>query len=218
MEWCARITHKHPKGITLSPSGRLDEWVIRGFRHFTPLFKERKKVASKLTSEEIERCVYRYCGQIFTMGILTATWQYNELIAKGGLTVNPTPSWEAIDFSNNVDEMECARHLTVQGVTIDEALDMSQYTFTWLEHSDKAKKDTQVRILINALRDQAKYQPEAQPWPDNLTYEYNTGLVRWMPILPTTGTTQGVVPTTSVLTILESTATPSLTGTGNPSL
>jgi hypothetical protein len=39
-----------------------------------------------------------------------------------------------------------------------------------------------------------------------------------MPVLPTAGTTWGVVPTTSVPTILESTATPSLTGTGNPSL
>jgi hypothetical protein len=47
-------------------------------------------------------------GQIITMGILAATQWYNELITKGGLTVNPTPSWEAIDFSNNVDEMECA--------------------------------------------------------------------------------------------------------------
>jgi hypothetical protein len=39
-----------------------------------------------------------------------------------------------------------------------------------------------------------------------------------MPVLPTAGTTQGVVPTTSVPTILGSTATPTLTGTGNPSL
>jgi hypothetical protein len=91
------------------------------------------------------------------MGILAAMQRYNELIAKGGLTVNPTPSWEAIDFSNDVDEMECTRHLAMQGVTIDEALDASQYAFTWLEHSDKAEKDTQVHILINTLQDQATY-------------------------------------------------------------
>jgi hypothetical protein len=129
-------------------------------------------------------------------------------------TVCPT----AFDFSNDVDEMECARHLAMRGVTIDKALDASQYAFTWLKHSDKAEKDTQVRILINTLRDQARYRPEAQPWPDNLAYEYNTGLARWMPVLPTAGMTQGVVPTTSIPTILGSTTTPSLTGTGNPSL
>jgi hypothetical protein len=175
-------------------------------------------VAGKPTPEEIECRVRGYRGQIIMMGILTATRRYNELIAKGGLTVNPTPSWEAIDFSNNVDEMECARHLAMRGVTIDEALDASQYTFTWLEHSDKAEKDMQVCILINTLRDQARYRPEAQPWPDNLAYKYNTSLARWMPVLPTAGTTQGVVPTTSIPTILGSTTTPSLTGTGNPSL
>jgi hypothetical protein len=76
----------------------------------------------------------------------------------------------------------------------------------------------QVRILINTLRDQARYRPEAQPWLDNLTYKHNTSLVRWMPILPTAGTTQGVIPTMSVPTILGSTVTPLLTGTGNPSL
>jgi hypothetical protein len=218
MEWCAKITRKHPKGITLSPTGRPYERVIRGFRRFTPLFKEKKKVAGKPTTEETEHCVRGYRGQIITMGVLAATRRYDELIAKGGLTVNPTPSWEAINFSNNIDEMECAKHLAMRGVTIDEALDVSQYAFTWLEHSDRAEKDTQVRILINTLRDQVKYRPEAQPWPDNLAYEYNTGLARWMPVLPTAGTTQGVVPTTSVPTILGSTATLSLTGTGNPSL
>jgi hypothetical protein len=114
-------------------------------------------VAGKPTPEEIKHCVHGYRGQIISMGILAATRRYNELIAKGGLTVNPTPSWEAIDFSNNVDEMECAQHLAMRGVTIDEALDVSQYAFTWLEHSDKAEKDTQVRILINTLWDQARY-------------------------------------------------------------
>jgi hypothetical protein len=91
------------------------------------------------------------------MGVLAATQRYNKLIAKGELTVNPTPSWEAIDFSNDVDEMECAQHLAMQGVTIDKALDLSQYMFTWLKHLNKAEKDTQVCILINTLQDQARY-------------------------------------------------------------
>jgi hypothetical protein len=108
MEWCKRIMRKHPKGITLSPTRRPYKRVIQGFRHFALLFKEKKKVAGKPTPEEIERRVHGYRGQIITMGILAATQWYNELITKGGLTVNPTPSWEAIDFSNNVDEMECA--------------------------------------------------------------------------------------------------------------
>jgi hypothetical protein len=75
-----------------------------------------------------------------------------------------------------------------------------------------------MRILINTLWDRARYRPEAQPWPDTLTYEYHTGLVRWMPILPATRTTPSVAPNNSASTITGSTATLSLTGTGNPSL
>jgi hypothetical protein len=216
-EWCAKITYKHPKGITLNHTGRPYERVIRGFRQIAPFFKE-KKGNGKPTPEDAERRVRGHRGQIFLMGLLAATRRYDELIAEGGLTILPTPSWEAIDFSNDVDEMECARHLATRGVTSDEALDASQYAFTWLEHSDASEKDTQVRILINNFRDRAKYRPEAQPWPDHLDYYYHTGLTRWMPILPAAGTTSSVAPNISASTISGGTATPSLTGSGNPSL
>jgi hypothetical protein len=152
------------------------------------------------------------------MGIIAAMRRYDELIAQGGLVVHPSPSWEAIDFSNDADEMECAQHLARRGVTSDEASDVSQYAFTWLKHSDNTEKETQMRILINTLWDRARYRPEAQPWPDTLTYEYHTGLARWMPILPAARTTPSVAPNNSASTITGSTATLSLTGTGNPSL
>jgi len=179
------------------------------------MFKEKKKRNGKPSPEDIE-CRVRGCrGQIITMGIIAATQRYDELIAQGGLTVHPKPSWEAIDFSNETDDMECARHLAIQGVTSDEAADASQYAFTWLEHSDSTEKETQMRILINTLRDRARYRPEVQPWPDSLTYEYNVGLARWMLILPAAGMTQSVAPNGSATTIMGGTATLSLTGTGN---
>jgi hypothetical protein len=149
--------YKHPKGITLNHTGQLYKQVIQGFWRFAPLFKEKKKGNSKPSPEDIEHCVHRSYGQIMTMGIITVTQQYNELITQGGLVVHPNPSWEAIDFSNNVDDMECAQHLTKQGVTSDEVFDASQYAFTWLKHSDNSKKEMQMHILINTLQDQARY-------------------------------------------------------------
>jgi hypothetical protein len=111
MEWCTKIMHKHLKGITLNHTRHPYEQVIRGFRGFALLFKEKKKGNGKLSPKDMERRFHGCRRQIITMGIITATRQYNELIAQGELVVHPSPSWEAIDFSNDADEMECARHL-----------------------------------------------------------------------------------------------------------
>ena len=103
-------------------------------------------MAGKPTTKEIKCRVRGYRGQILTMGILAAMRQYDELITKGGLMVNPTPSWEAIDFSNDVDEMECAWHLAMWGVTIDEALDVSQLTKLRTCHNTRSPgSNTQTR-------------------------------------------------------------------------
>src|SRR5882724_3885156 len=150
------------------------------------MFKEKKKEKgnAKASPEDVERRIRMHRGQIITIGIIAQTRRYNELIAQGGLTVFPTPSWDAIEFSPAVDEMECARHLASRGVTTTEVCDASQYAYTWLEHSDENERDTQTRIFINTYREQARNRPESQPWPDNLPYEYNTGFARWMPVLP----------------------------------
>ncbi|KIM74951.1 hypothetical protein PILCRDRAFT_14014 [Piloderma croceum F 1598] len=62
------------------------------------------------------------------MGIIAQMRRYNELIAQGGLTVLPTPSWDAIEFSPAVDEMKCTRHLASQGVTTIKVCDASHFT------------------------------------------------------------------------------------------
>jgi len=74
---------------------------------------------------------------------------YGELLTKGGLTVHPTPSWEAFTFSPDVDEMECMQYLAMWGVTTNEVLDVSQCMFTWLKHLDNTEKDMQMHVLIN---------------------------------------------------------------------
>ena len=116
-------------------------------------------------------------------------------------TSHPTPSWEAIAFSPEVDEMECAQYLAMRGVTTDEVLDTSQYAFTWLEHSDNTEKDTMTRVLINTYRERGRTRPERQPWPDSMSYAYHQGLARWVPVLPTAGATSRVAHTPSVPTI-----------------
>ena len=114
--------------------------------------------------------------------------------------------------------MECAGHLASRGVTTTEVCDASQYAYTWLEHSDETERDTQTCILINTYRGHARQQPESQPWPDNLAYTYNSGLARWMPVLPATEATRSVVSKPSASTNKEGTTTPSLTGAGTPGL
>ncbi|KIM88190.1 hypothetical protein PILCRDRAFT_3224 [Piloderma croceum F 1598] len=99
--------------------------------------KEKKRGSTKAPSEDADRHARQRRGQIITMGIIAQTRQYNEFIAQGGLTVLPTPSWDVIEFSPSMDEMECAGHLASRGVTTTEVCDASQYAYTWLEHSDE---------------------------------------------------------------------------------
>jgi hypothetical protein len=220
MEWAAKVICILPKGISLMHNGYPYEWVIQGFGRFAPLFKEKKKEKgnAKASPEDAEHCTRQRCGQIITMGIIAQTRQYNELIAQGGLTVFPTPSWDIIEFSPAADNMECMRHLALQGVTTTEVSDTSQYAYTWLEHSDDTEWDTQIHIFINTYQEQARHRPESQPWPDNLTYEYNSSFARWMLVLPATETTRSVASNPSASTIMGSTATLLLTRTGTPGL
>ncbi|KIM72368.1 hypothetical protein PILCRDRAFT_16191 [Piloderma croceum F 1598] len=106
MEWATKVTHILPKGVTLTHNGYPYERVIRGFRRFAPLFKEKKKGSAKAPSEDADCCACQRRRQIITMGIIAQTRRYNELIAQGGLTVLPAPSWDAIEFSPAVDEMD----------------------------------------------------------------------------------------------------------------
>jgi hypothetical protein len=184
------------------------------------LFKEKKKEKgnAKASPEDVEHCTRLRRRQIVTIGIITQTRRYDELIAQGGLTVFPTPSLDPIEFSPAVDKMECVRHLASRGVTTTEVCDTSQYAYTWLKHSDDNKQDTQTRIFINTYREQVRNRPESQPWPDNLTYKYNSSFARWMPVLPAAEATRGVVSNSSASTITGGTATLSLTGTGTPGL
>ncbi|KIM88524.1 hypothetical protein PILCRDRAFT_2752 [Piloderma croceum F 1598] len=193
MEWAAKVTRILPKGVTLTHNGYPYERVIRGFRRFAPLFKEKKRGSAKAPSEDADRRACQRHGQIITMGIIAQTQRYNELIAQGGLTVLPTPSWDVIEFSPAMDEMECAGHLASRGVTTTKVCDASQYVYTWLEHSDETERDMQTRILINNYRGHARQRPESQPWPDNLAYTYNSSLARWMPVLPAAEATRSVV-------------------------
>ena len=152
------------------------------------------------------------------MGIVAQLQLYCEQLAKGGHMVHSTPSWEAITFSPNVDEMECAWYLAMRGITTDEVLDVSRYVFTWLEHLDNTENDTMTRVLINTYQEWVRVQPEQQPWSDNMPYTYHQGLVRWMLVIPTTGATSSVAHTLSAHTMMGSTLMPSLVGISTPNL
>jgi hypothetical protein len=70
-------------------------------------------------------------GQIIALAVVALDRYYAELLWNGH-PINLTPSWEPIEFSPQVDEAECARHLTAQGVSIVEADDVRDYAFMWL--------------------------------------------------------------------------------------
>jgi len=109
MEWAAKIMRSQPKGITLGHNGYPYEWVIRGFHRLAPLFKEKKEKKGSGANPPLKRWndAPPTLWQILTMGIVAQIQLYGKLLAKDGLTIQPTPSWEAITFSPNVDEMEC---------------------------------------------------------------------------------------------------------------
>ena len=70
-------------------------------------------------------------SQIIILAVVALDGYYAELLGNGH-PINPTPSWEPIEFSPQVDEAECARHLAARGVSIAEANNVRDYAFTRL--------------------------------------------------------------------------------------
>jgi len=107
--------------------------------------------------------------------------EYDWILVCEEICVSDTPSWGLIEFSDNLSDVECARHLTMGGVTSDELANANQYAFSWLQTTQEHKKDVQMCIAINQLLD--------IPWGDNITwldsmsYHYSTTYTRWMPTL-----------------------------------
>jgi hypothetical protein len=112
---------------------------------------------------------------------------YDAILERKNICVNNTPSWSVLEFSDTPNEVECTRYLAEWGVTLDEQADTHQYAIGWLKNTEALEKmDTQQCIMINRTLD-FPAGPDNTTWLDEMSY--HSHLTRWMPALPSVGTT-----------------------------
>jgi hypothetical protein len=100
--------------------------------------------------------------------------------------------------------------------TLDELADAHQYTIRWLKDTEALEKtDMQWRIMINRTLD-FPAGPDNTMRLDDMSYHYDSRLVRWMPVLPSVGTTASG--SQSVHGFGNTTDSPLQTQTGTPRL
>jgi hypothetical protein len=62
------------------------------------------------------------------IGLLAIAGKYRRQLHTLALSINPTLSWEPIEFHNQVTEDNCIRYLTMHRVTKDEVDDCLHFT------------------------------------------------------------------------------------------
>jgi hypothetical protein len=184
--WSRTITTSKPKGFVVGPDGAACQRSVRGFRRITPLFKDKKGIVKDDDYKNRQKN-----GQATLMSVIARPGCYARTLQTGGITVHPNPSWEPIEFSANVDDMECARHLATRGVIVDKVNDYHMYAYAWLEDLQAHETVTERHVAINRVLEVSKQDP--QGWPEHLNHYYNLAHTRWLPTIPTAGTTM-VIP------------------------
>jgi hypothetical protein len=179
MYWVKYISKMVPKGLGKGWKDFPSERAVRGFRRLAPLFKTRKNSSAA-------EVAFLQSGRVISLEIIALVNKYAELLTKYGIEVNPIPSWDPIVFSSS-DEKECVQRLAERGVTVFDANDAQEFAFNWLSDTQRGEKDTQVRIQINrVLEDARAIRLASTVWPAPSSYLYNDGLARWMPVWPQT--------------------------------
>jgi hypothetical protein len=117
-------------------------------------------------------------GQLALMILVMHSCHYDTILERENIRVNDTPSWSVIEFSDTPNEVECTRHLAKRGVTLDELADAHQYAIGWLKDTEALEKtDKQLHIMINRTLD-FPAGPDNTMWLDDMSYHYNSRLVR----------------------------------------
>jgi hypothetical protein len=148
--WSHTVATSKPEGLTSGSDGMAFEQVVCGFRLLAPMIKDTG-AGAKAKEKDDARRARRYCGRITLMMVVVRSCHYDQILAREGIRVNNTPSWDVIEFSDTPSDVECAQHLASRSVTPDELADANQYAFSWLEAIQQGEKDVQVRIAINQL-------------------------------------------------------------------
>ena len=117
--------------------------------------------------------------------ILAVPGWYKTILLKHRIEIDPQLSWESITFHDNVGDDDCTRFLAECGLTLDEADDCLDFTFTWIqENNTPEEKETQLRILLTQTALMATACPAVEPWHEPVLHRFDETHTRWVPIIP----------------------------------
>ena len=98
-----------------------------------------------------------------TMAILAHS-RYGEGLIEAGARPSGVPNWSPIEFSEATTEREVILELARRGITEDEALDASDFAFSWLTDTLVTEQNDDICHFITSVLSGA--QGMASPWPE----------------------------------------------------
>jgi hypothetical protein len=103
-----------------------------------------------------------------------------------GITPNAQPNWSPIEFvpDSEVTDKGIIVELAHCGLSEAEALDASNFAFSWLTEMLASEQYKSVCQFITGTLSLVSAQAMAQPWPENMQFMYNEAHRRWLPIIP----------------------------------
>ena len=130
-----------------------------------------------------------HSGQCKIIGLLAIAGQYHHQLHTLVLLINPTPSWEPVEFHNQFTENNCIHYLAMHGVTEDEADDCLNFAFSWLQSAVETKEDVPHLIFIQGALQVVRQHPDISHWPEDMVHIYDQSHARWLLFPPLLGMT-----------------------------
>lgn len=168
-EYSRSMTKKPPRGFAFGTDGYPFQRHTRAFCRFAPLFRG--------TTGHMNT----HRGQIMAMTILARS-RYGEGLIETGARPSSIPDWSPIEFSEATTEREIILEFARRGITEDEALDASDFAFSWLTDTLVTEQNDDYRHFITSALSGAR--GTAAPWPERMQFEYNEAYRRWVPVIP----------------------------------
>ena len=166
--YARHMTKVPPRGFAFGPGGFPFQRHVRAFCRFAPLFRGSTGYTNN------------HHGQIRTMAIISRL-AYGDGLRALGITPSATPDWSPIEFEANPSDNTIIAELARRGITENEALDASDFAFSWLTDTLVHEDDENIRaFIISALSARAT----AAPWPEIMQFTFNEAYRRWMPVVP----------------------------------
>jgi hypothetical protein len=117
---------------------------------------------------------------------LIAKGYYGDGLRALGITPNAQPDWSPIEFVPDAPITDDALvvELARRGFTEAEALDASDYAYSWLTDTLVTEPDDNVRQFISGTLNHSSALTSAQPWPEVMQFHYHEAHGRWLPVVP----------------------------------